>query len=188
MIRAESLCFNLGQFQFGPLSFEWPGPGIHFIVGPNGSGKTSLLRCLMGTQRLHSGRLEGIPPQVPFATIGMASGFIEGWTLLENIEWVARLANQDVRPEELQLIWPYRHLKFSYLSAGMKRQSELSLFLSLAFRFYFLDEAFHHLDRQNRATYLDLVQKRADQGAMIFLTGHYEEEFAELKIQSRLAL
>ena len=44
-----------GKVLAGPVDLDLGEEGITVILGPNGSGKTSLLRLLHGTARLHAG-------------------------------------------------------------------------------------------------------------------------------------
>lgn len=46
-----------GRCILGPLSLELPDQGLTVIIGPNGSGKTSLLRALHGLERISRGRI-----------------------------------------------------------------------------------------------------------------------------------
>ncbi|WP_371229688.1 ABC transporter ATP-binding protein [Roseovarius sp. 2305UL8-3] len=46
-----------GKVLVGPVDLELDGQGICVILGPNGSGKTSLLRMLHGIARLHDGTI-----------------------------------------------------------------------------------------------------------------------------------
>lgn len=46
-----------GRCILGPLSLALPGQGVSAIIGPNGSGKTSLLRALHGLERISRGRI-----------------------------------------------------------------------------------------------------------------------------------
>lgn len=41
----------------GPVSAEWSAPGLHLVTGASGSGKTSLLRALIGQVPLDAGEL-----------------------------------------------------------------------------------------------------------------------------------
>lgn len=47
-----------GKVLVGPVDLTLQGDGITVLLGPNGSGKTSLLRMLHGTARLHSGQID----------------------------------------------------------------------------------------------------------------------------------
>ncbi|WP_114965118.1 ATP-binding cassette domain-containing protein [Alkalilacustris brevis] len=46
-----------GRCILGPVSLEIPGGGITVVMGPNGSGKTSLLRAMHGLERINAGQV-----------------------------------------------------------------------------------------------------------------------------------
>lgn len=46
-----------GRRILGPITLTLGGEGISIVLGPNGSGKTSLLRCMHGLERLSRGSL-----------------------------------------------------------------------------------------------------------------------------------
>lgn len=48
----------------GPVDLEIAGTGLTIVMGPNGSGKTSLLRLMHGLERADEGRLEWAVPEV----------------------------------------------------------------------------------------------------------------------------
>jgi len=56
-VRA-ALTRRQGKVLVGPVDLELRGDGICVVLGPNGSGKTSLLRMLHGIARLHAGEIE----------------------------------------------------------------------------------------------------------------------------------
>ncbi len=51
-----------GQVLVGPIDLTWNGEGTCVVIGPNGSGKTSLLRLLHGTARLSRGQINWACP------------------------------------------------------------------------------------------------------------------------------
>ncbi|MEM8691311.1 MAG: ATP-binding cassette domain-containing protein [Pseudomonadota bacterium] len=53
----EAVTRRHGKTLVGPVSMTLDGRGVCVIIGPNGSGKTSFLRLLHGTARLHSGSI-----------------------------------------------------------------------------------------------------------------------------------
>ncbi len=56
-IEVDKLGLQLGRSQIlHDISFSLAAGGIHCLIGPNGGGKTSTLRCLLG-QMPHSGRI-----------------------------------------------------------------------------------------------------------------------------------
>ncbi len=46
-----------GRTILGPVNWTLQGEGITILMGPNGSGKTSLLRALHGLERVNRGSL-----------------------------------------------------------------------------------------------------------------------------------
>ena len=52
-----------GNVLVGPVDLELSGAGTTVVIGPNGSGKTSLLAMLHGTNRLNAGRIDWAVPQ-----------------------------------------------------------------------------------------------------------------------------
>lgn len=57
-IHIENLSLQLGHSQvLHDLSFSIPAGSIHCMIGPNGGGKTSTVRCILG-QMPHSGEIK----------------------------------------------------------------------------------------------------------------------------------
>lgn len=64
MIEAQNVCLNLGQKKIlNHVNFRAQTGQITALLGRNGSGKTSLLRCIAGTQERYTGEitLDGTP-------------------------------------------------------------------------------------------------------------------------------
>jgi iron complex transport system ATP-binding protein len=59
-VVAQAVVVRLGSFTLGPLSLELPRGSVTALLGPNGGGKTTLLRALAGLQS-HDGsvRMDG---------------------------------------------------------------------------------------------------------------------------------
>ena len=69
MIRLEGIDVRLGQFELRDVSFEIPPAGYGLLIGPTGSGKTSVLEAIAGHSPLRGGRIvlhgkdvTGVPP------------------------------------------------------------------------------------------------------------------------------
>lgn len=59
VLRAENLCKGFGDRQLiKDLSFNLPPNGIVGIIGPNGVGKTTLFKTIVGLEELDSGTLD----------------------------------------------------------------------------------------------------------------------------------
>lgn len=72
------------------------------FVGPNGSGKTMLFRAILGMIKLDSGEIEingekislGSSPQANIGTILETPGFINNYTALDNLKYLAAIKNK----------------------------------------------------------------------------------------------
>ncbi|WP_288767134.1 energy-dependent translational throttle protein EttA [uncultured Varibaculum sp.] len=59
VLRAENLCKGFGDRELiKDLSFSLPPNGIVGIIGPNGVGKTTLFKTIVGLEELDSGKLD----------------------------------------------------------------------------------------------------------------------------------
>jgi heme exporter protein A len=145
-----------------------PGAAVG-LTGANGSGKSSLLRCLATLQRPSSGDLTilGADATSPerrkvrgaITLIGHDSGFYPELGLLENLLLVARLLGQDPQRAEDSLkavgLGRAASVLFGTASKGMKRRAELARVLIQRPRLLLLDEAHAGLD----AAAIDLVDQ-----------------------------
>jgi len=57
VIRLEGIDVRLGQFALRDVSFEIPPAGYGLLIGPTGSGKTSVLEAIAGHAPLRGGRI-----------------------------------------------------------------------------------------------------------------------------------
>jgi ABC-2 type transport system ATP-binding protein len=65
-IRIRDLQWNAGrEFAIRDLSMRVPTGAIYGFLGPNGSGKTSTIRCLLGMQAADAGTIEVLGHAIP---------------------------------------------------------------------------------------------------------------------------
>jgi ABC-type multidrug transport system ATPase subunit len=173
----KDLRLQLGNFKLGPLSFESAESGVHLVRGSNGSGKTSLLRMLMGRLPSFSGTIEGV--SFPLGSVGVEPLMMGSWSVRENINWFSDLLGKKPDPSSLEKISPWMEKRFDHLSLGQRRQVELSFILSMNFKILLLDEPLSPLDQNQRKIYSEAIEKQASLGSLVFVTSHQENEFTQ---------
>jgi ABC-2 type transport system ATP-binding protein len=57
ILAVSELAVDYGSFWLGPITFRLGSGEVAYLLGPNGSGKTSLVRAVVGLNTLASGRV-----------------------------------------------------------------------------------------------------------------------------------
>lgn len=157
------------------------------IAGPNGSGKTSLLRLLSGLMQptagevlLHGRGLESQRGELArnLLWIGHAAGIKGLLTAEENLTWLCALH----QPATTEAIWQaldavglrgFEDVPCHTLSAGQQRRVALArLYLSPP-PLWILDEPFTALDKHGVAQLEKHLAAHCEQGGMVVLTTHH---------------
>lgn len=163
--------------------------GITALVGPNGSGKTSLLRLIHGLERPSCGELRfaaRLAQPDGLAYPGQAMVFAQTPMLRGSVEDNLRLALRgSKRADELLAAALHRagladraRQPATSLSSGQRQRLALARAWTLRPALRLLDEPCSHLDPQAAAAVLRDVQDLAAQGITILLSTHRAEEIA----------
>jgi ABC-2 type transport system ATP-binding protein len=149
--------------------------GFHCLLGPNGSGKTTTLRLLLGLERPTEGT-------VTRTGLGLGSGFqrpsfYPSLTGRENLDVFARLgagATDDWRERLVSGVGldPAMDRRARDLSGGFARKLDLALALLHRPDVLLLDEPLGALDDVSRARVLDFLEEYADAGHGVVVSTH----------------
>jgi heme exporter protein A len=157
------------------------------ISGPNGSGKTSLLRLLSGLMQPTAGDvlLDGKPLSEQRSElahnllwIGHAAGIKDLLTPVENLSWLCALhqsvASADIwQALEAVGLRGFEDVPCHTLSAGQKRRVALARLYLPGPALWMLDEPFTALDKQGVAQLEAHLAEHCEDGGTVVLTTHH---------------
>ena len=181
-VTALELCRG-GRRILGPISLELGGQGITVLMGPNGSGKTSLLRAIHGLERASAGQViwqaaaghlrarQAFVFQTPILMRRSVAENIAYPLILDGMSRTQARAQAQVLAAEVGLSAAFDR-PAQVLSGGEKQKLALARALIRTPEVLFLDEPCANLD--GRATReIELILQRArTNGTRILMSTH----------------
>lgn len=175
LLNAQALAAERqGRRLWGPLDCTLhAGEALH-VRGPNGCGKTTLLRTLAGLRPPLGGRVQR---HAPLWSLGHACPLADELGALDNLSTWLDMSGAPPAPDALR-DWLRRwHLParrpVRQLSAGQRRKLHLAP-LHLAPRpLWLLDEPFDALDAAGVAWLTDATRAHLASGGAVVLTAHH---------------
>ncbi len=205
VIEVENLAkeFN-GRTVLRGITFHVRRGEVFGLLGPNGSGKTTTMRIILGLLKPTSGKVRVLGGSLADdaklrSRVGVVlegDGLFTRLSAYENLDFYARIyglrdgveRRERIR-ELLELVGLYdvRNMKVGYFSKGMRRRLALARALIHYPEVLLLDEPTSGLDPEAKAMVRDLVIKlsRGD-GVTVLYTSHDLNEVE--KVCSRIAV
>jgi ABC-2 type transport system ATP-binding protein len=175
------------------LDLAVPAGGVHGFLGPNGSGKTTTIRMLLGLASATSGEMrlfgEEVPRRLPQvidrvgAVVEMPK-FLPNFTGRQNLRLLAdtigaRAATIDRAVETVGLAGRDRDRYKSY-SLGMKQRLAIAATLLKEPQLLILDEPTNGLDPAGIREIRETIRSLAETGVTVLLSSHILAEVQQV--------
>ena len=185
------------NYAVNDLSFDVKKGEILGLLGPNGSGKTTTINCILSLLQFDSGQIkifgETMRPSAydikqKIGVIFQEVTVFNELTVYENIDYFCGLYISDKNTRKqyitdaLKLVSLEKFQKYrpKQLSGGLLRRLNIACGIAHKPELIFLDEPTVAVDPQSRNNILNDIKKLRDQGATVIYTTHYMEEVEEL--------
>jgi heme exporter protein A len=182
------ICEDIGCIReekpiFQHLGFCLQEGTLLLLKGPNGSGKTSLLKILCGLLQPESGRVlwhnEPVADNPAFKrdlmTIGHKGAVKLDYTVEENLTFWGRLYNTELLvPAALAFydLGRFADVQAGQLSAGWQRRVALARLIVAPCKVWLLDEPTNFLDDEAVLLTASLIESRVTQGGIVVVASH----------------
>jgi ABC-2 type transport system ATP-binding protein len=191
VIKVETLTRRFGEFvAVDHINFDVYQGEVVGYLGPNGSGKTTTIRMLLGLLEPSDGKATvlGFDAFKQSEAVRTRAGYMsqkfaiyDDLTVLENLTFYAGvygITDKARIKRTLELVGLTGHdaTLTRSLSAGWRQRLALGIALVHEPKLLFLDEPTSGVDPTARRAFWDLIYELAENGVTILVTTHYMDE------------
>ena len=198
MIHIENLVKRYGDLvALNHLSLDIHEGEIFGLLGPNGSGKTTAINCLLSLLKYDKGIIEVFgQPMAPdnyqakqqIGIVLQNVAVFDELTVYENIDYFCGLYVSDKKKRKELVddavrfvgLEDYCKMYPKRLSGGLLRRLNIACGIAHKPRLIIMDEPTVAVDPQSRNKILEGIQKLNAQGSTIIYTSHYMEEVEQI--------
>ncbi len=179
---------------FQNLDFEVSAGEVLHLVGPNGVGKTSLMRVVAGLTLPEDGHVYWNGEKTRrsrdlFASDMIFAGHREGLkdelTAKENLDFWLALRGVVYQPVMLDQVGMghAKDIPVGRLSAGQRRRVVMARVMASGAKLWLLDEPFSNLDTDGVVLLKNSLINHVNQGGLVLITSHSELELSGVAIR-----
>jgi heme exporter protein A len=190
-------CVRGDRTLFKDLNFAADRGTLIELRGPNGSGKTSLLRIICGLATPAAGEVRwqgkniralGEEYSGSVAYLGHQNGVKHELSALENVKLASGLSGRALTREQCQELLTrvglrQQNLPALLLSAGQKRRVALARLLSINATLWILDEVLTSLDDTAIRMTRELISEHLENGGLAIIATHQELDLSVQRVQ-----
>lgn len=201
IVKIEDFSLTIGNKSIvKDISFDVRPGEVFALLGSNGSGKTSTIRCLLGIYQATSGKLlingQKLTPETA-SIVGYLPeerGLYTRSKVLDTMIYFGELkgmTREDARTFSVEFLQRVElsdkaNVKIKKLSGGQQQKIQLGVAIMGNPKLLILDEPTKGLDPVNRKLLLDIVDELQQKGAAVIYITHLMEEVERLA--DRLAI
>lgn len=198
MVKIENLVKRYGELvALDHLNLEIEEGEIFGLLGPNGSGKTTAIGCMLALLKYDKGSVQifgkemhpdsyNIKKQIGIVLQNVAA--FEEMNVYENIDYFCGLyvkekeRRKQLVEEAIQFVGleDYRKIRPKKLSGGLLRRLNIACGIAHKPRLIIMDEPTVAVDPQSRNRILEEIKELNRQGSTVIYTSHYMEEVEQI--------
>ena len=184
IVHIENLVKRYGELTaLNHLNLDIREGEIFGLLGPNGSGKTTAINCMLSLLKYEKGQIEIFGEPMRPDNYQVKKQIVQ-----ENIDYFCGLYIGDKKKRKELVenaihfvgLEDYRKMRPKKLSGGLLRRLNIACGIAHKPRLIILDEPTVAVDPQSRNKILEGIKQLNEQGSTIIYTSHYMEEVEQI--------